>query len=102
MNGGFLPLLLGAIGTSLIPSVIDAITGKGELQIGSRSRPYRRIPRIKTIIISFENKPINNFDINLWVTELGIKNFDGVFTKNNVKNENCCKINLDDLYGFRL
>ena len=86
MNGRFLPLLLGAIGILLIPSVIDAITGKGGLQTGSRrrgkgglqidsrSRPYRRIPRIKKIItISFENKPINNFDTNLWVTELGIK-----------------------------
>ena len=80
MNRGFLPLLLWAIGTSLIPSVTGTITGKvglqigsprrekGGLQIDSRSRPYRRIPRIK-IIISFENKPINNFDINLWVSE---------------------------------
>ena len=84
-SGGFLPLLLGAIGTSLIPTVIGAITGKGGLQIDSQSRSYRRIPRIKKKIISFENKPINNFD--------------GVFDKNNVRNENCGIINLDDSNG---
>ena len=46
-NGGFVPLLLGAIGTSLIPSVIGAITGKGGLQIDSQPMSYRRIPRIE-------------------------------------------------------
>ena len=35
----------------------------------------------KKKIISFENKLINNFYINLWVTELGIKNFDGDLLK---------------------
>ena len=48
---------------------------------------------------SFQSKPIN-FDINYWITELGIKNFDGVFSKNNVKNKKKCGIiNLDYPHG---
>ena len=110
MNGGFLPRLFGAIGTLLIPSVLGAIPSnaglqidsrqrlKGCLQIDSRPRPYRRIPRIKRLI-PLKNKPINNLDINLWVNELRLKHFDGVFNKANVNNKICRIINLDDPHG---
>ena len=39
-SGGFHQHLLGSIDTSLIPSVICAITGKGGVQIDSQPRSY--------------------------------------------------------------
>ena len=53
-SGGFLPLLLGAIGNSLIPSVIGAIIGKGGLQIDSQkghTEEYQELKKKKIIII---------------------------------------------------
>ena len=82
-DGGFLPLLLSALG-SLGAPVLGSLFGKGlqvdaqqrvprgkGLQVDAQQRPYRRVPRVKKI--NFRNKPKSNFDIMNWVKELKIK-----------------------------
>ena len=73
-DGGFLPLLLGTLGSFAAP-VLGSLFGKGleedrvqrgkGLQVDAQQRPYRRVPRVKKI--KFRNKPISNFDIMNWV-----------------------------------
>ena len=80
-GGGFLPLLLGALGSLAVP-VLGSLFGKGlqvdaqqrvprgkGLQVDAQQRPYRRVPRVKKKQ-NFRNKPISNFDIMNWVKEL--------------------------------
>ena len=79
-DGGFLPLLTGALG-SLAAPVLGSLFGKGlqvdrvprgkGLQVDAQQRPYRRVPRVQKI--NFRNKPMFNFDIMNWVKELKIK-----------------------------
>ena len=55
-DGGFLPLLIGALG-SLVAPVLGSLLGKGlqvdrvprgkGLQVDAQQRPYRRVPRVK-------------------------------------------------------
>ena len=84
-DGGFLPLLLGALG-SLAAPVLGSLFGKGLQvdrvprrkgpQVDVQQRQYRRVPRVKKNKIKFRNKPMSNFDIMNWVKELKVKNFD--------------------------
>ena len=88
-DGGFLSLLIGALG-SLAAPVLRSLIGKGlqvgrvpcgkGLQVDAQQRSYRRVPRVKKKI-NFRNKPMSNFDLMNWVKEIQIKNFDGVFNK---------------------
>ena len=68
-DGGFLPLLLGALG-SLAAQVLGSLFGKG-LQSDAQQRPYSRVPRGKGLQVdaqqrrvkkkkNFRNKPISN------------------------------------------
>ena len=58
-DGGFLPLLIGALG-SLAAPILGSLYGKGlqvdvqqrvlrgkGLQVDAQQRPYRRVPRVK-------------------------------------------------------
>ena len=108
-DGGFLPLLIGALG-SLAATVLGSLFGKGRevdrvprgkgLQVDVQQRPYRRVSRVKKEKINFRNKPMSNFDIMNWVKELKIKNFDSVFNKDSRQwASNCGIINLDSNNG---
>ena len=76
-DGGFLPLLIGALGSLAAPVLgslfckglhIDRVPRGKRLQVDAQQRPYRRVPRVKKI--NFRNKPMSNFDIMNWVKEL--------------------------------
>ena len=108
-GGGFLPLLIGALG-SLATPVLGSLLGKGlqvarvprgkGLQVDAQQRPYRRVPRVKKNKIKLHNKPMSNFDIMNGVKELKIKHFDGVFNKDSRQwAPNCGIINLDSNNG---
>ena len=53
--------------------------------------------------LKFINFPISNYDIIEWVKYLKIKNFKGVFSRDNllktIKKPECGIINLDDIIG---
>ena len=65
IDGGFLPLLIGALG-SLAAPILESLFGKGlqlldaqqrlprgkGLQVDVQQRPYRRVPRVKKNKIS--------------------------------------------------
>ena len=55
------------------------------LQIDSTPRNYRRIPINDEKKPKFLDYPISNFDIIEWVKFLKIKNFNGVFSRDNLK-----------------
>ena len=79
---------------------IDRSRGNG-LQIDSTSRriPITELKRKP----KFLDYPISNFDIIEWIKYLGIKNFKGVFSRDNlkgtIKKPECAVINLDDSIG---
>ena len=54
--------------------------------------------------IKFIDYPISNYDIIEWVKYLKIKNFKGVFSRDNllktIKKPECGIINLDDKIGY--
>ena len=76
-DGGFLPFLLGALGSLAAPVLVslfgmglqeDVPRGKG-LQVDAQQRPYKRKPRVKKQTKNFHNKPMSDIDIMNWVKE---------------------------------
>ena len=70
-DGGFLPLLLGALG-SLAAPVLGSLFGKG-LQVDAQQRAYSRVPRGKGLQVDCTTKAIQKskkktFAINQYPT----------------------------------
>ena len=55
-DGGFLPLLLGALG-SLAAPVLESLFGKG-LQVDAQQIPYRRVPRGKRLQVDAQQRRV--------------------------------------------
>ena len=73
------------------------------MQIDSTPRNYRRFPINDEKKPKFLDYPFSNFDIIEWVKFLKIKNFNGVFSRDNlkgtIKKPECGIINVDDKIG---
>ena len=73
------------------------------LHIDSTPGNYKRIPITDLKKPKFLDYPISNFDIINWVKYFKIKNFNGVFSRDNlketIKKPECAIINLDDSIG---
>ena len=57
-DGGFLPLLLGALG-SLAAPVLGSLFGKG-LQVDAQQRPYSRVPRGKGLQVDAQQRRVKH------------------------------------------
>ena len=66
-------------------------------------RPIQFNPNSRNNTIRFINKPLSNIDLLHWVTQLGIKYFRGIYSRDNLPNKihklETGIINLDDSMG---
>ena len=69
-DGGFLPLLLGTLG-SLATPILESLFGNG-LQVDAQQRPYSRVPRGKGLEVDAQQRRVKTkkktFTINQYPT----------------------------------
>ena len=76
---------------------------KGKGTAARQKQPIRFNPNSRNHIVRFINKPLSNIDLLQWVTQLGIKYFRGIYSRDNLPNKvyklETGIINLDDSMG---
>ena len=76
---------------------------KGKGTAARQKQPIRFNPNSRNHIVRFINKPLSNIDLLQWVTQLGIKYFRGIYSRNNlplkIHKLETGIINLDDSMG---
>ena len=76
---------------------------KGRRSTPRKRQPVQRYTTIRSSSIRFINKALSNIDILDWVTKLGIKQFRGVYSRDNLpakmNKKECGIINLDSQIG---
>ena len=60
---------------------------KGKGTAARQKQPIRFNPNSRNHIVRFINKPLSNIDLLQWVTQLGIKYFRGIYSRDNLPNK---------------
>ena len=76
---------------------------KGKGTAARKKQPIQFNPNSRNNTVRFINKPLSNIDLSQWVTQLGIKYFRGIYSRDNLPDKihklETGIINLDDSMG---
>ena len=79
------------------------IKKKGKGTAARQKQPIQFNPNSRNNTVRFINKPLSNIDLSQWVTQLGIKYFRGIYSRDNLPYKihklETGIINLDDSMG---